>query len=184
MVGPGELFIAPLFITCHLWLSEEVLYLYKLCECLCPAHLMYLELSTLVILCKGMKYRALQYVIPLPPVTSYFCEKKNLIISIHNAINLCSSLRPRYQVSRQYKMMGKITVLCISMFSFSSCTFDRKIWPVLGPTQHPVQWIRWALSPGVKRQGSETDHSPSTSTKVRNSGAIRPFPHMSSWRSV
>jgi hypothetical protein len=37
----------------------------------------------------------------------------------------------------------------------------------LGSTQPPIQWERGALSPGVKRQGRETDHSPPTSTEVK-----------------
>jgi hypothetical protein len=34
------------------------------------------------------------------------------------------------------------------------------------------------LSPGVKRPGREADHSPQSSAKVKNGGAIPPFPHM------
>jgi hypothetical protein len=32
--------------------------------------------------------------------------------------------------------------------------------PALGPTQRPIQWVPWALSPGVNRSGREADHSP------------------------
>jgi hypothetical protein len=39
--------------------------------------------------------------------------------------------------------------------------------PVLGPTQPPIQWVQGALSPRVKRQGREADHSPPTSTEVK-----------------
>jgi hypothetical protein len=39
--------------------------------------------------------------------------------------------------------------------------------PVLGPTQPPIQWVPEALSPGVKRPGRETEHSPPTSAKVK-----------------
>jgi hypothetical protein len=31
--------------------------------------------------------------------------------------------------------------------------------PVLGPTKPPIQWVLGALSPGVKRQVREADHS-------------------------
>jgi hypothetical protein len=34
--------------------------------------------------------------------------------------------------------------------------------PALGSTQPPIQWI-----PGIKRPGSEADHSPPTSAKVK-----------------
>jgi hypothetical protein len=38
----------------------------------------------------------------------------------------------------------------------------------LGPTQPPIQWVPGALSLGVKRPGSETDHSPLSSSDVKN----------------
>jgi hypothetical protein len=37
----------------------------------------------------------------------------------------------------------------------------------LGPTQPPIQWIPGALSLGVKRPGREADHSPPSSTEVK-----------------
>jgi hypothetical protein len=40
--------------------------------------------------------------------------------------------------------------------------------PPLGPTQPPVQWVRGALSSGVKRQERETDHLPPSSAGVKN----------------
>jgi hypothetical protein len=36
----------------------------------------------------------------------------------------------------------------------------------LGPTQPPNQWVPGALSLGVKRPGSEADHSPQSSAEV------------------
>jgi hypothetical protein len=36
----------------------------------------------------------------------------------------------------------------------------------MGTTQPPIQWVPGALSPGVKRQGREVDHTPSTSAEV------------------
>jgi hypothetical protein len=36
----------------------------------------------------------------------------------------------------------------------------------------------------VKRQGREGDHSPLSSAEVKNSGAIPPLPHVSSWHSA
>jgi hypothetical protein len=38
----------------------------------------------------------------------------------------------------------------------------------LAPTQPPIQWVRGALSLGVKRPGREADHSPPSSAEVRN----------------
>jgi hypothetical protein len=51
----------------------------------------------------------------------------------------------------------------------------------LGPTQPPNQWVLGPLSPGVKWPGHETDHSPPSSAKVKNDGAIPPLPNMLSW---
>jgi hypothetical protein len=43
-------------------------------------------------------------------------------------------------------------------------------------TQPLVQWVPGAHSQGLKRPGREADHSPSPSTKVKNTGAARSFP--------
>jgi hypothetical protein len=53
--------------------------------------------------------------------------------------------------------------------------------PVLGPTQAPIQWGLGTLSAGLKQPGHEAEHSPPSTTKVKNGGAILPFPDMSSW---
>jgi hypothetical protein len=34
-----------------------------------------------------------------------------------------------------------------------------------------------ALSPGMQQKGHEDDHSPPSTTKVNNGGAIHPHPH-------
>jgi hypothetical protein len=39
--------------------------------------------------------------------------------------------------------------------------------PALGPTQPPIQWVPGALFPGVKRPGSEADHSPPATAEVK-----------------
>jgi hypothetical protein len=38
----------------------------------------------------------------------------------------------------------------------------------LGPTQPPIHWVPGALSPGVKHPGHEADHSPPSSSEVKN----------------
>jgi hypothetical protein len=50
----------------------------------------------------------------------------------------------------------------------------------LKPTQPPIQWIPEALSSVEKRPGHEADHSPPPNADVKNVGAIRPLPHISS----
>jgi hypothetical protein len=39
--------------------------------------------------------------------------------------------------------------------------------PALEPTQPPVQWVPWSLSPGINLPGFEADHSPPTSSEVK-----------------
>jgi hypothetical protein len=56
--------------------------------------------------------------------------------------------------------------------------------PALGLNEPPIYWGLGVISPGVKRPGSEADHSLSCSAKVKNCGAIPPLPHVSSWHSV
>jgi hypothetical protein len=51
----------------------------------------------------------------------------------------------------------------------------------LAPTQPPIQWAWCALSLEVEWQGCEADHSPPSSAKVKNGGAICLFTHTSSW---
>jgi hypothetical protein len=64
---------------------------------------------------------------------------------------------------------------------FSYSTESR---PALGPTQPPVQWVPKALPTRVVQPGSEADHSPLSSAKVKNDGDIPPLPHLSSWHSA
>jgi hypothetical protein len=54
--------------------------------------------------------------------------------------------------------------------------------PALGSTQPPFQWVPEALSPGLKRQGREADHSPPTSAEVKKIWIYTSTVHTSSWR--
>jgi hypothetical protein len=45
--------------------------------------------------------------------------------------------------------------------------FSTSFRPALGSTQPPIQWVPGALSPGVRRPGRETNHSPATSAEVK-----------------
>jgi hypothetical protein len=47
---------------------------------------------------------------------------------------------------------------------FSSSTSSRL---ALGSTQPPIQWVTGAVSPGIKRPGSEADCSPPVSAEVK-----------------
>jgi hypothetical protein len=48
--------------------------------------------------------------------------------------------------------------------------------PALWPTQPPTQWVSGALSLGVKRQGSEVDHSPPSRAEVKNAWSYNSTP--------
>jgi hypothetical protein len=48
--------------------------------------------------------------------------------------------------------------------NFLSSTSSR---PTLGFTQPPIQWVPGTFSPGVKRQGLESDHSTPISVEVK-----------------
>jgi len=45
---------------------------------------------------------------------------------------------------------------------------NRKLLPDLGPMQPAIWWVLAVLSPGVKWPWHEADHSPPSSTKVKN----------------
>jgi hypothetical protein len=53
----------------------------------------------------------------------------------------------------------------------------------LGRTHSPpAQWVEATVYPGVKWPEREADHSRPYNAEVNSSGAIRPLPHMSTWR--
>jgi hypothetical protein len=45
-----------------------------------------------------------------------------------------------------------------------------------GPTQPPIQWIRGAVSLGVKQSGHEAGHSPLSSAKFKNAWSYTSTP--------
>jgi hypothetical protein len=48
--------------------------------------------------------------------------------------------------------------------------------PALGSTLPPTRRVPTAVSPGIKWQGREADHSLPSSAKLKNDGAIPPLP--------
>jgi hypothetical protein len=62
--------------------------------------------------------------------------------------------------------------------------FSTGFGPAVGPTQPLIEWLPGDLSPGIKQQGREADHSYPSSAEVKNGGAIPPLLHRSSWRSA
>jgi hypothetical protein len=62
--------------------------------------------------------------------------------------------------------------------------FSTSSRPPLGSTQRPIQWVLWALSPGVKWPGHEADHSPPASAEVKEIWIYTSLPRMPSWCSA
>jgi hypothetical protein len=63
----------------------------------------------------------------------------------------------------------------------SRILFSKSSRPALGPTQPPIQWVPGTLSPGVKHQRREADHSPPTGVEVKktyNYDSIPPYAFM------
>jgi hypothetical protein len=58
--------------------------------------------------------------------------------------------------------------------------FSASSRPTLGSILPPMQCVPGAISLGVERPGREDDHSPPSSVKVKNGGAILPLPDMPS----
>jgi hypothetical protein len=57
---------------------------------------------------------------------------------------------------------------------------DSVTLPPVPTGQETIQWVPGALSPGVKRQGREADHSPPASAEVKKMWIYTSTP--SSWR--
>jgi hypothetical protein len=53
----------------------------------------------------------------------------------------------------------------------------------LGPTQPPIKWLPWGLTPGGKMPRHGADHSSPTKAEVENS-VYSSTPHTSSWCSI
>jgi hypothetical protein len=53
--------------------------------------------------------------------------------------------------------------------------------PDLEPTQPPNQRVLAYLSPGVKQQERESDHSPPSNAEVKSGRAVTLLLHQSSW---
>jgi hypothetical protein len=50
--------------------------------------------------------------------------------------------------------------------------FSTEFRPALGPNQSPIQLVPGSISPEIQRLGREADHSPPSSAKVNNGGAV------------
>jgi hypothetical protein len=60
-----------------------------------------------------------------------------------------------------------ITFLIATAYGLEIFLFDTMSRPALELTQPPIQWVQRILSLGVKRPGSEADHSPPSSAEIK-----------------
>jgi hypothetical protein len=65
--------------------------------------------------------------------------------------------------------------------SVARCWRKKFNWPDIRSTQCPTQWVLEALSSEVKRQEPKAYQSYPSRSKKKNSGAIPPVSHISSW---
>jgi hypothetical protein len=93
----------------------------------------------------------------------------------HNIIINSSSVG----IAAGYGLDGRGWIPCrdkVFLFSIAS-------GPALRPKSSPIQWVQSAISMGLKGPGREAEHSPPTSTEIKNGGAILQFLRMPSWHS-
>jgi hypothetical protein len=70
-------------------------------------------------------------------------------------------------IATGYRLNDRPRGQCSSPGRVKNFLFSTASRPALGPTQPPIQWVPGALSPGVKRQEREADHSPPISAEVK-----------------
>jgi hypothetical protein len=61
--------------------------------------------------------------------------------------------------------------ICVEILLFTTASR-----PALGPTQPPIQWVPGFLSLGIKRPGSEADHSSPSSALIKNAWSYTSTP--------
>jgi hypothetical protein len=67
---------------------------------------------------------------------------------------------------------------------FPTFLYSTAFRAALRSIQPPIQWVPGAISPGVKRPGCATDHSPPSSVEVKNGGELHLHPYMSACRGA
>jgi hypothetical protein len=122
--------------------------------------------------------RQLQFIIFYDYHTaSLSLNKEHRINTLYRSIMLYMLIHLSYldtangaRISQSVEILGRSKIFLYS-------TVSR---PALGPTQVPSQWMRVSVSLGVKRPGSEADHLPPSSAKVKKGETITTLPHTSS----
>jgi hypothetical protein len=95
-------------------------------------------------------------------------EKKNLVDAKFDAklmysIAVLAQSVQRWATDWTIGVLGFDSRCGLGIFLFTTASRT-----ALGPTHPPIQWVPRALSLGVKRPGSEADHSPPSSAEVKN----------------
>jgi hypothetical protein len=86
---------------------------------------------------------------------------------VHEIFTFIFSRNSIVSIATGYWLDGPGSIPGSARFFSSPERLDR-----LGPTQPRIRWVPGALSPGVKRQGRDADHSPPSTAKVKTGGAI------------
>jgi hypothetical protein len=105
----------------------------------------------------------------LPPPVSWLSRENVGTSTSHNPMGLHGLLQGQPYLTLPYLTLPYLTL-----------PLPLPITSILtqGPTQPPIQWVPRALSPGVKRQGLEADHSPPYIAEIKKVAAIPPFPYI------
>jgi hypothetical protein len=102
---------------------------------------------------------------PRPSPLSWFGEYELWSFSLCNFLQiLISRKRSRYS---DWLGAGLPRVRSYSPGKVKNFLFSTSSRSALGSTQPPIQWVRGALSPGVKWPGREADHSSPSSAEVK-----------------
>jgi len=111
--------------------SYHCSFLVSLVRATCPAHLIHLNLFTLIIIGEGYKTRSssLCNLLHSPATSSSLGLNIHLNTPFSDTLNPCSLLSVRDQVSHPYNTKGKIRVLYILIFEFlDKRQKDKRFW--------------------------------------------------------
>jgi hypothetical protein len=89
----------------------------------------------------------------------------------------------RHFIASVKKRSNIMWIYCLATVNY----MDKHCFHVKILTQKPllpIQWVLGDLSPGVKQQGGEADHSPPTSAEVKKMWSYTSTPPYASWHSA
>jgi len=104
---------------------------------------------------------------------SVFCGKENKNCLSWNVLE--PGQRSRSAIRPQDGRRGGLRFNC--WYGQEIFLFSKTFRLALGPTQPPVQWVTWTLSPGVKQAICAVDHLSHLVLWLKRSGSISVNPH-------